>query len=188
MESHSVKAQDVRDLVARGREKGYDVGLRDISYALLAHLYEDPLLAFRSIFGDVADVPFEDYAASEKAAYVSGEVVARIPAVQDAPAETREEKAAPSEEGMTYDEIKRGLEEDLKALIALRDSVDAEGYPTLEPKEMASVVGQIATIRVRLVEKFGTVNRNDEQRVVVMQKYDHVCPWCGHEVASPPRK
>ena len=48
-------------------------------------------------------------------------------------------------------------------------------------KEMATVVGRIADIRVKLTDKYGATQKEDNHRVVVISKYSSVCPYCHKE-------
>lgn len=167
-------SQQVRDLVSGMRSRGLDVGLRDVSFAVLSSVYEDEPLAFRAIFGDSPEIPMAEYMALPKVEEVRKAIIDEKPDTNggDSPA-------------ISFDDLKGGLIDDMRALEKLRDSVDNEGHPTLEAKEMAQVVGRIADIRVKLTEKFNTTERVVEQRVVVEQKYDSICPGCGREISVP---
>lgn len=180
---------DIRAIIDEGSKRGLSVGLRDISYAMLERMLEEPVYAFRSVFGDNPQVSFDTYRNSNKAMYVSSELYRLIPEGQETAAA---EDSVVTDDGemqsetMSFDEIKAGLETDLKMLEELRDSRDANGYPSLDPKEMATVIARIADIRTKLVERFGSSEKKEEQRVIVMQKYNDICPHCGREVAIDP--
>lgn len=167
-------SQQVRDLVLSLRSRGFDVGLRDVSFAVLSLVYADEALAFRALFGDTPEVSLDEYAAQPKIDEVKSAI-----SVDAQTSETGSDGPV-----VSFDDLKEGLIADMRALEALRDSKDDEGRPALEPKEMAQVVGRIADIRVKLTEKFNTTERVVEQRVVVEQKFDSICPNCGHEIAS----
>lgn len=188
MAERRVTVEDVRVFVEDGAAEGYEVGVRDLAYALLKRSFEEPVLAFRAVFGDSPAVPFQTYRFSDKSQFVDTYIYNNFP--EDEEKTETEEKTEADEErksqGLSFEELKSGLEEDLDSLINLRDMTDADGNPALEPKEMATVVARIADIRTKLVEKFGATEKKIEQRVVVNQKYDAICPWCGHEVAAPP--
>lgn len=168
-------AQQVRDLVVGMRSRGLDVGLRDVSFAVLASVYGDESLAFRAVFGDSPEIPVEEYLALQKVDEVRKAVLDEQP----------DGDASSGGSAISFDDLKEGLIDDMRALEKLRDAVDNEGHPTLEAKEMAQVVGRIADIRVKLTEKFNTTERVVEQRVVVEQKYDSICPGCGREISVP---
>ena len=164
--------QQVKDLVLGLRAKGLDVGLRDVSFAVLSSVYCDDALAFRALFGDAPEVPADEYLAS-----------AKVAAVKEAIRPPEQEEGQEPGPAISFDDLKEGLIADMRALEDLRDSKDEEGRPALEPKEMAQVVGRIADIRVKLTEELTTTERVIEQRVVVEQKFDAVCPFCGREIA-----
>lgn len=169
-------SQQVRDIVVGMRSRGLDVGLRDVSFAVLASVYGDESLAFRALFGDAPEIPVEEYLAMPKVAEVKKAVLDEQPDNGEVTGGTV----------ISFDDLKEGLIADMRALEKLRDSADDEGNPTLEAKEMAQVVGRIADIRVKLTEKFNTTERVVEQRVVVEQKFSSICPYCNREIALPP--
>lgn len=98
-------------------------------------------------------------------------------------AEITEPQTSSEHISLTYDELKAGLESDLRALIALRDNPDTN----LSTAEQVQITKQIADIRVKLTEKFGTTEQSGEQRVVVLTKFDSICPYCGREICIGPR-
>lgn len=166
-------ASQVKDLIIGLRSRGLEVGLRDVSFAVLSCAYGDDALAFRSTFGDSPEMTLDEYMAQKKIEEVLLEVRPFF-----------EEKDVP--DGISFDELKSGLIEDMRSLEALRDSKDEDGKPSLDPKELATVVQRIADIRVKLTDKFGTTERVVEQRVVVESKHTDVCPYCHHEFSLNP--
>ena len=96
------------------------------------------------------------------------------------------EKSEELKVNTSFDELKQGLVDDMNALIELRDQKNDDGDPVLDPKEMATVVGKITDIRAKLVDKFSVSEQVTEQRVVVNQKYNAICPYCHHELAVDP--
>lgn len=174
--------EQVREVMKASRGEGFDVGLRDLSYVLLSGMYEDPMYAFRAIFGDEPAQPFKQYSEEARLAFVSEYISEHFNEGQSL--KSAEESSEVT--GISFDEIKRGMEDDLKALIELRDTTKADGSPALDAKDLAAVVGRIADIRVKLTEKFGTTEKSEEQRVVVHQKFNDICWKCGAEIARRP--
>lgn len=162
-------ASQVRDIIMGMRSRGLDIGLRDISFAVLSNVYGDETLAFRATFGDAPEVPQDEYLAREKMSTLLTELAPFFPDEQNV---------------ISFDELKSGLIDDLRALERLRDATDEDGNSPLDAKEMATVVARIADIRVKLTEKFNTTERVVEQRVVVEQKYNAICA-CGREIYLP---
>jgi len=169
--------QQVKDIVLGLRSRGLDVGLRDVSFVVLSAVYGDDALAYRSMFGDSPELSEAEYLSLPKMAEVRAAVLALQP-----------EEPEASGAIVSFDELKEGLIADMRALEELRDIRDEDGRSPLDAKELATVVARIADIRVKLTEKFNTTERVIEQRVVVNQKYDYVCPHCHHEIAIPPPK
>ncbi|MBO7684840.1 MAG: hypothetical protein J6Y20_04735 [Lachnospiraceae bacterium] len=169
-------SQQVKEIVQGLRSRGLDARLRDVSFVVLASVFGDEALAFRAIFGDRPQCPLEEYLEQPMVQEVKASIAAASPS-SDEPAEAQ---------AISFDDLKDGLIADMRALEELREAKDEKGVPVLDPKEMAQVVARLADIRVKLTEKFNTTERVIEQRVVVDQKFDSVCPWCGREIALGP--
>lgn len=166
---------NIREIVAEMKSRNYDVNIRDICYYHLCNIIEDEKVAYKALFGENPGEPFEVY-------IISNKKQALFSYLDDLyQFEDSNDVSASGE--MSFNDLKQGLVEDMNALLDLRDRTDEDGLPLLDPKEMASVVRQIADIRVKLTEKFGTTEKSEEQRVVVLQKYDAICPYCGREIA-----
>jgi uncharacterized protein YyaL (SSP411 family) len=170
-----ITQSNLREIVAEMKARGYDVAASDICYYLLCELIEDERTVYKALYGERPEEPYEVYTISNKTQELKNYL--------DGKFQFEGKPDAGSVDELSFDDLKQGLVEDMNALLELRDSVDDEGRPVLDPKEMASVVRQIADIRVKLTEKFGTTEKSEEQRVVVLQKYDSICPYCGREIA-----
>ena len=165
----------IREITADMKSRGYDVAVRDICYYLLCETIEDDRTVYKALYGDTPQISYSEYTVSNK--------VQELKALLDGKFMDEERASVVRADDVSFDELKQGLVQDMKALLDLRDRVNEDGVPLLDPKEMASVVRQIADIRVKLTEKFGTTEKSEEQRVVVLQKYDSICPYCGREIA-----
>ena len=172
------KADDVREIVTKLRGLGMMAGLRDVSFAVLSRIYGDPQMAYRSIFGDSPEMDLPEYSSQAHVSAVAAQV--------DKFFYPDEGDADESGQSLSFDDLKQGLIDDMNALIELRDKRTNEGGPMLEPKEMAQVVARIADIRVKLTEKFNTTEHVVEQRVIVENKFDTICPVCHHEISVDP--
>ena len=174
----ALTSQQVKDLIVGMRSRGLEVGLRDVSFAVLSNVFGDEALAYRAAFGDAPEMTQEQYLAQPKVTEVKTAILEAIPGQ----AEAQKDGSL-----ISFDDLKEGLINDMRSLEALRDAKDENGVPRLDAKELAQVVGRIADIRVKLTEKFNTTERVIEQRVVVEQKLDSVCPYCHHEIAVGPQ-
>lgn len=170
-----LKTEQVKGIIDALRGAGLSVGLRDVTYAVLSEIgFSERALAFRAVFGDSPEVPLDEYGALEKSVRTASAV-----------REALYSGSGSRGEEITFDELKSGLIDDLRALEKLRDSVDGDGNPVLDAKEMAAVVARITDIRVKLTEKFNTTETVVEQRVEVLQKYSDICPYCHREISLP---
>ena len=156
-----ISPDDMRAYIDAATKEGLDVGVRDLAYALLNRVFEKPVYSFKTVFANDSTKTFQSYRTSRKAAFTEEYIDKHFTmeekiSIDDEEVMEREDVAGAN---LTFDEIKAGLEEDLQSLISLRDAKDAEGLPMLEPKDMASVVGRIADIRTKLVEKFGSTEK-----------------------------
>lgn len=183
---NKISPDDMKYYIDAASSEGLEVGVRDLAYALLNRVFEKPVYSFKTIFAGDNSKNFQSYKTSRKVLFTEEYIDKHFPMenqVVIADEEEAQDKEDMNGTNLTFDEIKAGLEEDLQSLISLRDAKDDKGNPTLEPKDMASVVGRIADIRTKLVEKFGSTEKKVEQRVVVNQKFNSICEYCGHEIA-----
>lgn len=173
-----LSTNQVKGIISDLREQGYNVGVRDIAYVFLCRHFEDHRLVHRALFPDTDDTVDADlYDVSDSLTAIK-ETLDMNYADEHAPqAESDKEK----DEAISFDELKQGLVDDMKSLEELRDMKTEDGKPALEPKEMATVVGRIADLRVKLTEKYGATQKEDNHRVVVVSKYSKICPHCGKE-------
>ena len=174
----------VKGIVSEMQDEGYKVCLRDIAYVLLSRHINDRALAYLAAFGEnIEDKKLSKYCGSDR-------MSALVVLVDKALAQDEEkhdgadgEDSVKPADGMSYDEVKSGLEDDLRRLIAIRDNMGEDA----DPKEAATIAGRIADIRMKLVERFGTQSKSEEGRVVVLQKFNDICPYCHREIAVRPR-
>lgn len=155
----------IKAVIAEAKKAKHDVVVRDIAYVVLCETFIDKEMAYKVVFGASAPMTYEEYVSQKKVSWLTRNVPLR-------------EADASASESMTYDEIKTGLEDDLRRLEKLRD----ENASDLDAKDMVTIVKQISDIRVKLKEKFGTTAQQEERRVVVESKFTKICPYCHHEV------
>lgn len=171
----------IKRIIAKMQDTGYNVCLRDIAYVLLCLHINDKPLAYLAAFGENIDAKgIADYSESDRmytlSTLMKAETEKGSEVKQDLD-DTEDEDKLP--DSMSYDEVKAGLEDDLRRLIAIRDNMGE----TADPKEAATIAGRIADIRMKLVERFGTQSKSEEGRIVVLQKFNDICPYCHREIA-----
>ena len=165
---------EIKEIIRDVKEGyGHDVTVKDIAFCVLSKVFNDEELAFKVLHGGkVGKKEREKYQASDKmidlAVYLNKNYT-ESPATQSVSHGT----------GVTFDELKSGMEDDLRDI---EDFINTN-KDMLEPKEMATLIGRKSDIRVKLAEKFGTSDKSEENRVVVIAKYNDICPYCHREVA-----
>lgn len=171
----------VRRIIAGMQDNGYKACLRDIAYVLLCMHIGDRQLAYLAAFGENMDSgKVADYSEADRMYTLSKlirEEIGKAYEVKQNPDDRKDEDGKP--DGMSYDEVKAGLEDDLRRLIAIRDNMKDDA----DPREAATIAGRIADIRMKLVERFGTQSKSEEGRIVVLQKFNDICPYCHREIA-----
>lgn len=172
--------EKLKQVISEMKGRGIEVGLRDISFSILRPMFDNPDLPYRAIFGDVKPLS-KEYLESPKIIALQEMMTAILNQEKAKDAKLEEMRVATS-----FDELKQGLIDDMAALEELRDSRNEDGAPVLDAKEMAAVVGRIADIRSKLVDKFSVSEQVTEQRVVVEQKFNSICPFCHREIAIDP--
>lgn len=155
-----MKQSDIDDMIAVLADDGFRVSARDIAFCVLCSQIDNRELAYGLLYGDKG----------------TSERLCSTPDFQALEAYYQRMYGA---EGMSYDEVKRGLEQDLADL----DSFVRHNGSDLDAKEMAALMGRKADLRVKLVEKFGTSGKSEEHKIVVLNKFNDICPWCGREIS-----
>lgn len=150
---------------------GHDITVKDIAFCVLSNTFNDEELAYKVLFGNKGGKKErEKYQTSDKmidlAVYMNKNSTADTAPVSNTG-------------GVSFDELKSGMENDLRDI---EDFINTN-KDMLEPKEMAALIGRKSDIRVKLAEKFGTSDKSEENRVVVIAKYNDICPYCHREIS-----
>lgn len=160
---------EARKLISEAKSAGYSISMRDIAYIVLEREFKDSLVAYRCLFGSMAEPEkAEKYIKSVKVDFLRE----NNPDAHKAKARQTEtgDKGLPD---ITFEENKAEL---IKLLDRIRKMQENE---EIEPKDAIKLE---TDIRTKLNDKFGTTEKNEEQRVVVESKYNDICPYCRHEV------
>lgn len=160
---------EARKLISSAKSAGYDISMRDIAFIVLEREFGDSLVAYRCLFGSMAEPEkAEKYIKSVKVDFM------RMTSVVGTKGKaTKEDKTDRGLPDITFEENKAEL---IKLLDRIRKMQENE---EIEPKDAIKLE---TDIRTKLNDKFGTTEKNEEQRVVVESKYNDICPYCRHEV------
>lgn len=170
-----ISKEQIDGIIREVADKGYRVNIKDISAVLLADIFEEKDHILKTIFGDGSKKTVETYFGLNKVAALKE--VLESHRVKD----NEDVKPIPKLDnqyvGMTFEELKKGMEDDLRALIKLRDNTQ------LDNQDMVQVTKQIADLRLKLSTKMGSTEQKQESKVVVLQRFNAVCPICNHEIS-----
>lgn len=158
--------EDIMEILSKAKAAGHDLKMGDISFVILEQEYGDPLIAFRSIYGPRGTK--EDAERHSESAGI--DFVRKI---------LTKKWRAKERKGLTRKFADISFEENKEALIELLDEIgQLKGTPDLPVKDAVKLE---TDIRTRLNDKFGTVEKVEERRVVVNVKYNHICEWTRKE-------
>lgn len=145
----------------------HDVTVTDLSFCLLNLNISNPFISYTVLFGKgKTKEEFDEYYTSSKIKTLTTYVDANF--TDKAESEESESKF----KDITFEQNKEELIKRLKEL----DVMVRKGE--IERKE--AIKFEI-DIRTKLNDKFGTSEKNEEQRVIVLPKYNHICEWTGRE-------
>lgn len=152
----------INSIITKCLEHGYDVRVRDISYAILSHFYEDSEVAYRCVFGDdgLYDIYIKEGATSFLSKYMQNNVF------------------FDDSKDITFEENKAYM------LKLKRDTESAMANGEIEKKDGLKILSDIS---VKLNDKFSVVDTNQEQLIYVNAKYNSICD-CGRELYIPTKE
>lgn len=160
-----VTRDDIQAMVGALADDGFNVTPREIALAMLCHVMDCGEVAYALLYGGTAEDMDAMFSSPEYEA-----VDAYYTKMFGADA-------------LSYDEVKRGLERDI---VQMQDFIkDNQKTGALEPRDIAALMGRISDMRVKLVDKFGTAEKSEEHKIVVLNKFNDICPWCGREISVP---
>ena len=167
-----ISAKNIETIFSDCGELGYDVEYKDIVYCLIVDVFEEPSIAYYSVFGgtlEEAKVKVIAYNGLGKITFLKAHLSLY----------TKKENAKSKKEthSITYDE-------NLADFLSLRSEIREK----MEHGEIDNLGGYKALldISVKLNDKFKINDDNKGQVVVVETKYNDVCSYCQHEVARAP--
>lgn len=173
-----VTNEQIKQTVNDCNKAGHSVGLRDISYILLCNQVEDKATAYRVLFGLDADFNAEYvYTYDQTSAMVYLREYAERNLTVDLFGSKKKKKKLSEEEDISFEENKAEI------INLIKQTQKALEAGEIEAKDALKIQ---ADLRVKLNDKFNVAEDARDQIVVVNQKMDSVCGFCGHEVARRP--
>lgn len=160
--------EKVGEILTNASSQGANLKVRDIAYVLLRRYFDDRSYAWRVCFSDA------DYDEKTIDAYEEG---VGYQFLREVLAEVRDRGGLLYDEDITFEENKAYM------LKLKRDTEMAMEAGDLEKKDGLKILSDLS---VKLNDKFSVQAEVKDQMVIVEHKYNDICPYCQHEVASKP--
>ncbi len=159
------------NIIGDCKNSGHEVGLRDVSFTLLSMLYENTELAYKSVFGNTDG--YKDYSKDSKVAFLKSYIKENvISAILFGSKDSGGNKV----QDLSFEDNKAEI---IKLIDATQKALEDN---KIEAKDALKIQ---ADLRVKLNDKFKVAADVRDSVVVVEQKYNAVCEYCGHEIAVP---
>ncbi|MGM9970085.1 MAG: hypothetical protein ACI35S_06795 [Anaeroplasma sp.] len=158
------------DCISYCAHKGYSVTIRDISFIILTKDIEEPKVAYKCLFGKDLDYNEEycsQYMNTDAMQFLKNYIYQEL----------YDNKKKKKKEDLSFEENKA----EMIKLIKETQEAMKEGF--IETKDALKIQ---ADLRVKLNSQFNVTDESSQSNVIVNQKYDAICPYCGREVASMP--
>lgn len=180
----------IKKITNDAKQRGHEVRIRDISYALLRVKFNDELIAYTVVFGTPEkDNDVTDYDALESVQYLTRYFEKDLTPKKEKnevnadllKALNKNKKSEDNENGsMTFEENRAGIEQQLKEILELKKKcTDEEG--NADVKTMALLQKTEADLRVKLNDKFGAAEKSAEQYIIVQPKFNSICEYTRRE-------
>jgi hypothetical protein len=171
----------LKEITAKAAEHGYNVRIRDISYALLRVKFGDAKAAYSVVFDPAADD--EDVKAYEDGAaitYLIGYFRRSESQPQQKADDTSKILEALKSNGAAKNENDITAEENKAAMVELIERTEtALNEGAIDVDKGLKI---IADLRVKLNDKFGVGEEQDRKNIIILPKtYDLICPHTHHE-------
>lgn len=155
--------EKINEIIAKCAENSHVVRVRDVSFVILSHFYEDKEVAYRCIFGD--DGYFESYIKDKSIVYLETYIQDFL-------------FYADSKKDITFEENKAYM------LKLKKETEDAMASGEIDKKDGLKILSDIS---VKLNDKFSVSEEVKEQLIYVNAKYNAICE-CGRELYIPTKE
>lgn len=154
--------EKINEIIAKCAESSHVVRVRDVSFVILSHFYEDKEVAYRCVFGD--DGYFESYIKDKSIVYLEKYIQDFL-------------FYADSKKDITFEENKAYM------LKLKKETEDAMANGEIDKKDGLKI---LADLSVKLNDRFQVKEDVKDQIVQVCTKYNDICPNCGIEISRAP--
>lgn len=159
----SISVEEIKKIIDDASSNKMQIKVSDIAYILLSRSIKDKKVVFTVIFGkDFSDNDVETYDRSSKVKYLRKYMNSKYPEKTESVQQARKNK---------FEDI--SFEENKEALIKMLAEIEqAEEEGRLEYKDAAKMR---VDIRTRLNDKFAVSEKTDDQKVMVITKFNTIC-------------
>ena len=173
-----LSTEDLRNIKNDCEKAGYKIVVKDISYAIVKRMYEDVLVAYKSIYNDNrTDTDIVAFAKSPTITFLSSYLDSMLKQRGGSGIVTKTTtttKAKDTSNDITFEENKAEI------IRLIKETQDARANGEMDVKDALKLEGEL---RVKLNDKFKVQEEVKDNVVVVNQKYNDVCPRCHTEIA-----
>ena len=166
-----ISIEDINKIIDECKLQGYDFVMSDLMYAILHPQFKDKTIIYYSLFGKGAsETEISDYDISPKMSFLKKYVNKNIL-----------KKRTSTKDSIDEDEILEDIsfDENKAYMLNLKKKTE-EGIQNGSIKHDKGI--EILTkLSIALNDKFSVSEKQDEQRVQVQVKYNHICEWTRKE-------
>lgn len=160
--------EDIKKLVEDGKRFKHNITMKDISYVLLWQQYNNPTLAYKSIFDDATDKIIKKYDSSKSIDFVKGYIIANFGTKETSRLEEDVDvDFLDYSKDITFEENKEAM---LRKIAVIEKKMIDGKIPDKDGEKM------IVDIRTKLNDKFAVAEKIEQQYIIVERKYNHICP------------
>lgn len=162
---------EINDILRDAKSIGHDLRMSDIFYTFALTGFKDKKIVYTVFFGKGAsEKDIEEYDSCKKITFLKRYMKANF--FNDDIKVRQISKKNKQYEDISFEENKEAL---VKMLAEIREMSERG---ELEKKDAVKLE---TDIRTKLNDKFSVSEKQDEQRVVVLAKYNHICEWTHKE-------
>lgn len=172
--------KDIEKTIKDALKMKHEITVRDISYVILFFEYSNSVVAYKSIFGKDADEQtINKYDTSKKIDFLKMYIAGN---------QSKGKKMKVDKEPITVEKIEADIskEENKAEIIALIDEIKAaERNGEIDKKDSLKMQ---ADLRNKLDNKLESVSGDATQFIIVNQKFNSICEYCGREISVPTKE
>lgn len=160
-----LSVNDIKEIVNAASQSGYNIVVGDIMYVISLRFFQDINVSYTAIFGKKGDDSIiKNYDKSRKIKFLK-DYIAKMFISQ-----SEDDMGVPDD--ISFDENKAYM-------LALKKKTE-DGIKNGSIKQDKGIE-ILSKLSIALNDKFAVSEKQDEQRVVVNIKYNHICEWTRKE-------